>query len=167
MNSYFVSQTNQSQPYSSKRHLTFSQLGWSKIGIRWNLKTMWLTFWPKIQKTNSKVHQFDTTTCKQYHIDVKMQMNIVYDNIQYLPYELDHTDIKRYILHQNPKVYPILKAFCQEYNRLIKTVDFLFKIKKQASQFVDNQPELSVQYIVFQLFFTIFLSRLLHQYFNG
>eukprot|EP01084_Bolivina_argentea_P092210 165918_1 len=70
-------------------------------------------------------------------------MNIVYDNIQYLPYELDITGIQRHILHKNRKVYPILKVFCQEYNRLIKSVDFLFKIKKQASQFVDNQPELS------------------------
>eukprot|EP01084_Bolivina_argentea_P020839 38708_1 len=144
MNSYFVSQTNRPQKYSLKRRLTFSQLGYSKIGIKWTQKTMWFSFWPKIRKQTLKIHAYDDSTCRKYEDNLKIQMEIVYDNIGYLPYELNSADIKIHMLHQKPTVYVILDEFCDKYiNKEIQSVAFFFKIKKRAPQIVHNEPVLS------------------------
>ncbi len=96
---------------------------------------MWLCFWPKIKNTMAycKIHAYDDSTCRQYVTDIKMQMEIVHANIDYLPHELNSVDIKTLMLNQKPNVYVVLDEFCEKYNVLIKSNEFLFETKKRPA----------------------------------
>ncbi len=96
---------------------------------------MWFSFWPKTKKyTHKKVRGYDLNSCKPYITNLKIQMHIVSDKIDYLPYELNSADIRTLILNQNTKVYRVLDQFCEKYNELIESNEFLFATKKRPGK---------------------------------
>eukprot|EP01083_Nonionella_stella_P066010 173501_1 len=133
--------------WSKQRQIGFDRCGYPKIGIRWNLKAMWLTYYPAKKKESTIQRQVDTTTCKpRQGWGLWRSMNHIYQEIQYLPRRLTKEHIYSLIPNQRPCVYELVDVLCTKYNEYITMDAFLLKTKRNPNLITYNkEPTVAVR----------------------